>query len=280
MWTRALLKENAKVAFKRNYWICVAVSAILMLIGGSESSTINLNWNTSDSSLLGDSYGNEMAVNFTGEHFIWMSLIGIIGIIAFLFAIAFALFVTNIINIGGKRYFMENREHKTALGQMFYGFQGRHYLNCVKTMFFKELYIFGWTLLFIIPGIIKSFSYQLVPYILAENPNLSKDRAIELSAQMMDGYKMEAFVLRLSFIGWDMLNALTVGILGIFYVNPYKNATHAEFYAAVKADAFNKGITNSIELPGFSNQAYYQEVHQESAQEFYEQPEEDIFAED
>ena len=119
----------------------------------------------------------------------------------------------------------------------------------------------------------------MVPYILAENPNLSKDRAIELSSQMMDGYKMESFVLGWSFIGWDLVTVFTAGLAGIFFVNPYKHATYAEFYAAVKADAFNRGITNSLELPGFSNQETYQEIHQEFQQDAT-QPEEDIFAED
>ena len=185
MWTRSLLKENAKIAFKRNYWICVAVSAILMLIGGgSEGSTIKLNYNVNE---------GDVSLNFTGEQFIIMSFVGIIAFFALMFALAFAMFVTNVIQIGGKRYFMENREHKTALGQIFYGFQGESYLNCVKTMFFKELYIFGWTLLFIIPGIIKSYSYQLVPYILAENPNMKTKDILNLSRDMMNGYKWKMF---------------------------------------------------------------------------------------
>lgn len=92
----------------------------------------------------------------------------------------------------------------------------------------------------------------MIPYILAENPQISKERAFDISMQMMEGHKLEAFVLELSFIGWDLLNACTLGILGIFYVNPYKHATFAEFYTAVKAEAFAKGITNAAELPGVS----------------------------
>ena len=117
----------------------------------------------------------------------------------------------------------------------------------------------------------------MVPYILAENPNISKDRAIELSSEMMDGYKMESFVLGWSFILWDFAVAFTAGLAGIFYVNPYKHATYAEFYAAVKADAFNRGITNAIELPGVSLQGPAPEFTQQENQAEFE---EDIFAED
>lgn len=275
MWTRALLKENAKIAFKRNYWTCVIAAVILMLVGGGASGTqgTTLNFNFGGSSAAVG--GADANLNLTGEILIWASVLLVILAIAALFVIAFSIFVTNVIMIGGKRYFMENREHKTSVGQVFYGFQGGNYLSCVKTMFFKDLYLFGWTLLFVIPGIIKSYSYQLVPYILAENPTLSKDRAIELSCQMMDGHKFESFILGWSFIGWDFLNALTVGILGIFYVNPYKHATYAEFYTAIKAEAFNRGITDHVELPGVSNKVFQEEVPEAVTGTV-----EDIFAED
>lgn len=228
MWTRALLKENAKIAFKRNYWTCVIVSVILMLIGaGVEGPSFNFsaaaNGASGSNTSMNGGYGTEIFMNFTGRHVILMSLIGIFAIVAAIIAILFSIFVTNVIAIGGKRYFMENREHKTLVGQLFHAFQSGNYMNCVKTMFFRDLYIFGWTLLFIIPGIIKSFSYQLVPYILAENPNISKDRAIELSSEMMDGYKMESFVLGWSFILWDFAVAFTAGLAGIFYVKDRKS---------------------------------------------------------
>ena len=112
----------------------------------------------------------------------------------------------------------------------------------VKTMFFRDLFILLWTLLLIVPGIIKSYSYRLVPYILSENPHMDRKRALELSQQMMDGHKMEAFVLELSFFGWFLLSALTCGLVGIFYVNPYLDATFAEFYVAIRTESIGKGL--------------------------------------
>ena len=273
MWTRALLKENAKIAFKRNYWTCVIVSVILMLVGGgTEGGRINWNFNTD---LFGGTQSNR-SINITGTDFIWATAITLILLIAMVVGIVFAAFVTNIIMVGGKRYFMENREHKTLIGQAFYGFQCGNYMNLVKTMFLKDLYIFGWTLLFIIPGIIKGYSYRLVPYILAERPDMATDRAIDLSREMMNGNKLKALVLDWSFILWDIANVFTIGILGIFYLNPYKHATFAEFYTAVKAEALHAGIVNEMELPGVVPRVMY-EQEAETVEVVFE---EDIFAED
>lgn len=257
MWTRALLKENAKIAFKRNYWTCVFASVILMLLGaGAETSSFNLNLSTNAS-------GSNTILDITGRDFMILLMILFVCFIVMIISLVFAAFITNVLQVGGKRYFMENREHKTALGQIFYGFQCGNYMNIVKTMFLRGLYIFGWSLLLVIPGIIKSYAYLLVPYILAENPDMTANEAIGYSNEMMKGYKLEAFVLSWSFIGWDILNTLTVGILGVFYVNPYKHATWTEFYTAVKADAFDRGIIDPAKFPGVAYKEFQQEFQQD-----------------
>lgn len=101
--------------------------------------------------------------------------------------------------------------------------------------FLRELYITLWSLLFIIPGIIKSLSYAMTPYILAENPGMSANEAITRSRELMDGYKADLFVLRLTFIGWDILAALTLNI-GYLWLNPYCNAAEAAFYRQLQAN--------------------------------------------
>lgn len=248
MWTRELLKENGKIAFQRNYWLCVAVSLILAFIGGGASG-INLNLNLNESSTVD---GATSIYGFEGFEYLFLILpiIMIACVLAIVIAFAVSAFLVNIVQIGGCRFFMENREHKTNVGQVFFAFGDSNYMNCVKTMFWKDLCLLGWTLLFIVPGIIKGYAYRMIPYILAENPGISRQRAFAISEQMMDGHKMEAFVLELSFLGWDFLSAFTAGIVGIFYVNPYKNATFTEFYMAVKSEAFARGITDTTELPG------------------------------
>lgn len=265
MWTRKLLKENAKIAFKRNYWICVVVSLIAMILGASSSgSKIEFDYedNTSIfSSDYGDIYLDEYGYTYSDTveqmlnpfiKFVASPIFIAIVVLVIILIILSGILVSNVVNVGHKRYYLENREHQTPISKLFYGFGGGRYAHTVWIMFCKELYIFGWTLLFIIPGIIKSFSYMMVPYILAENPDISHDRAFQISKEMMNGHKWDAFVLGLSFIGWQILTTITFGIVGVLWTGPYMDATYAEFYTAIKAEAFQIGITNSIELPGVS----------------------------
>ena len=90
----------------------------------------------------------------------------------------------------------------------------------------------------LIPGIIKSYEYRMIPYILGETPNIPKEEAFALSRAMMTGNKWKAFVLDLSFLGWYILSGLTFGILGIFYVNPYVEQTSAALYQKLKSLRF------------------------------------------
>ena len=101
--------------------------------------------------------------------------------------------------------------------------------------FLRNLYILLWALLFVIPGIIKSYSYSMTPFIMEDNPNMAANEAITASRELMDGHKWDLFVLDLSFIGWGLLNILTLGI-GSFWLNPYKNASYAAFYRHLIAE--------------------------------------------
>lgn len=91
------------------------------------------------------------------------------------------------------------------------------------------LYVFLWSLLFIIPGIIAAYRYAMAPFIMEENPGMTPSEAINASKKMMDGHKGELFTLNLTFIGWHLLNGLTLGI-GSLWLNPYLNVTRAVFY--------------------------------------------------
>ena len=257
MWTRRLLKENGMIAFRRNYWACVGASFLAMFLGGSMVGSYNFNFsNTGNSGSIDATYNSggaflpESNMYFGNIPTEFWFIVGVVAIITAIIGVGFSLFVSNVVAVGCGRYFLENREHKTSVGQIFYAFQDGRYGATLWVMFLKTLYILGWTLLFVIPGIIKSYSYMLVPYILAENPHMDKDRVFELSSQMMNGHKWEAFELGLSFMGWLILGAFTFGMLDIFYVGPYVNATYAEFYSALKAEAMQKGITSAGELPG------------------------------
>ena len=102
-----------------------------------------------------------------------------------------------------------------------------------KVSFFTGLFTFLWSLLLVIPGIIKAFGYSMAMYILAENPDMPAREAMKKSEEMMKGHKMELFVLYLSFFGWLLLCCVTCGIAGL-YVAPLMSATFANFYNNIK----------------------------------------------
>ena len=245
MWTRSELKERAKVAFKRNYWKCVLVALLLaLLVGGGAGSSVRRNDSSTDLTAeqrqmvedlsdLGDS-GLVDAVldvvekaSFTQNKYVTISLggLGLVGLVL-------GLLVFNPLIVGCYRFFLKNSWSNAELGELGAGFKD-NWGNVILVMFLKNLFIALWTLLFIVPGIIKMYSYRLVPYILKEHPELTGTQAITLSRKMMNGHKADAFVLDLSFLGWIILSALTCGILHIFYVGPYIQATDAELYKAV-----------------------------------------------
>ena len=161
-----------------------------------------------------------------------MAMIGGTLLLIAVIAVALRILVFNPIEVGCRGFFSSNTKAPAELDEMKVGFHP--YGRTVGTMFLRDLFISLWSLLFVIPGIIKSYSYRMVPYILAENPEIKGKEAIDLSRKRMDGQKWNTFVLGRSFIGWDLLSCLTLGLLGLFYVNPYKYSTGAELYQVLK----------------------------------------------
>ena len=111
----------------------------------------------------------------------------------------------------------------------------------VGGMLLMAVYTLLWSLLLIIPGIIKYFSYAMTPFILADKPELTANEAIELSMKMMDGHKLDFFILTLSFIGWSILAIFTLCI-GYLWLVPYMYTTMAAFYEDVKAEYEAKAV--------------------------------------
>jgi Predicted integral membrane protein len=161
------------------------------------------------------------------------AVIGGVILVIVLIASALRIFLFNPLEVGCQNFFVRNAEAPADLGEIGRAFDP--YGRNVGALLLRDIYKLLWSLLFIIPGIIKHYSYRMVPYILADHPEMSGNEAITLSRQMMDGQKWRAFVLDLSFIGWDILSALTLGLLGLFYVNPYKFCTNAELYHELNA---------------------------------------------
>ena len=117
------------------------------------------------------------------------------------------------------------------------------YLKNVWAMFLMVLFVSLWSMLLLIPGIVKAYSYAILPYILKDNPELSAMDAIRLSSKMMKGHKFDLFYLQLSFIGWAILAVLTGGI-GLLWLQPYMMTTQASFYQDIKKDFISTNTNN------------------------------------
>lgn len=145
--------------------------------------------------------------------------------------------------LGVTLYYVDLSEGKNvALGSVFTNaFNGKYYLRRVGGYAWMMLFTALWSMLFVIPGIIKGLSYSLTPYILAKYPEVPAKDALKLSMRFMNGRKGELFVLGLSFIGWCILAGLTFGILGIFYVIPYMSITVTLWQKQVMDSAIARG---------------------------------------
>ncbi len=241
---RAFLKERAKTAFKNNYWMCVLVAFIAGIVSGGSGGSAG--------GFSGNSMNGSSGSGFYGGYDIDPSIIyGILiaVLIACVIGALISIFAFNPLLVGVKRFFAVNSLTKAEIGEVTCAFKNGHYGNVVKTMFLKDLFIFLWSLLFIIPGIIKAYEYYLVDYILSENPDMEWRDVLDRSKQLMDGNKFDTFVLELSFIGWVLLSVLTCGILSIFYVNPYMYQTYAELYHSLRGNGYNLGPGTTVNGP-------------------------------
>lgn len=261
MWTRSLLKAHAKENFKRNYWRTVVVSLVLSIcVGGGIGINFTYNGGNFNAAVNGV---NNPAKNTPFIHQLGFSgmsrglLLGVVSVIAFIFFVAFVIglamriLLFQPLEVGARRYFLDNHNEPAMLQGLGFSFEKSRYGNIVKTQFLKSLYLFLWSLLFVIPGIVKTYSYRLVPFILADDPNMDANEAITLSRRLMSGNKWRAFVLDLSFILWEFLNLLTVGILGILWVNPYIYSTDTELYLVLRYGIANPSNFTQQQGDGF-----------------------------
>lgn len=223
MINRFEIKNSAKSALSTCYMKCVAVSLVLTLslygfYGGSGGSQA-----TADSASL--------TLSSIPARLLPL-LFGILSI-SFIISILIRVFLLKPLEIGCRKYFLYTHSGVQPIGIIASPYSNS-YLNQVKILFFRDLFLTLWTMLFIIPGIVKSYSYRMIPYILAEDPSIDMQTAFSRSMEMMNGRKIEVFAYDLTFIGWYLLSSLTCGIVGIFYFYPYKALADAKLYKEIK----------------------------------------------
>lgn len=236
MWTRKELKEQSKQGLKRNYWKAVLVSILFStLIAGTycTSSTVTAPDQSGEIEAATAEIQQSISAFSTTE--IMGALIALLGImmIALICVFVTKVIILNPLRVGIYQFRKNAVDGQGNISDLGRGFDVRYKRN-VKTMLCRNLFVFFWSLLFIIPGIIKSYEYSMIPYILAEDPDIDMKGAFAQSKQLMKGNKWKAFVLDLSFILWGILSVLTFGAVYVLYVNPYKQLTDAALYNALK----------------------------------------------
>lgn len=260
MWERKELKDNAKAHLGKYYWNCVLMALIAMIIGaGGFGGGSFFSGDDEDFSTI----NNASASGVPDMRVLMPILIAVlvVCIIIFVFSTIYAAFIRNPLTVGIKSFYVKCRYGTQQVDDLAFSFK-KNYLNIVLVMFLKEFFIGLWSIAFMIPGIfvcfvlsaaagpavflllplcvipsvVKSYEYLMIPYILTEHPEMHYKDVFALSRAMMQGQKWDAFVLGLSFIGWNILSVFTLFILALFYVTPYTELTFAELYHTLKRD--------------------------------------------
>lgn len=272
------MKVAAKKAQRQHYWMIVAICLFASVFGVAyTSSTLSVSTNisistpqTEDSMQSNDMYdvlqdlavGNENdarekvkqnqeqivnndtdAINsVTHNGGVSIAVPVILSLAVYIFV---WLFIQETYRIVMARMLLEGRSYnKLPASRFFYPIHTRKWPRMAWTMFVENVFLFLWSLT-IVGFFIKQYSYRMVPYIVAENPNIEALDAIRLSRRMMKGHKWECFVADCSFLGWYLLNLITFGLSGIFYSNGYNAAFFAEYYVYVRSMAKTTGIAGS-----------------------------------
>lgn len=172
-----------------------------------------------------------------------LAILIMIGLGLLLFFLVW-FYIQNTFAVILRRIFLESRIYeKVSFERFMFLSRVKRWNRASFTMFVCYIYQTLWSLT-IVGGFIKHYAYFLVPYIIAENPDIKANQAISLSRKMMKGHKWECFKIDITFIGWTILSSFTFGLSAIFFSNPYKMATFSEYYVGLRQEAKNKNIEN------------------------------------
>ena len=240
-WTRGELKNRAKLTLKTFYWKMVLVALILSFVTGGGGTGISGSGTRSSgkavkNSVFGDGSDTLPKISMG----VAMAVLMIV-LVVMVIALMIRIFLLNVLTVGCRGFFSQSMTGEPDLGTLGNGFT-RNYWKCVKTCFLRDLFVGLWSLLFFFPGLVKSYEYRMVPYLLAEHPEMDSSEVLAQSKAMMYGNKWDVFLLDVSFIGWTLLGALTAGLVYIFWAGPYIYATDAALYHRLSGlDAYGNG---------------------------------------
>lgn len=230
-------RSIARDSLRGRWAVAVIAGLIAAVLGGVESSGPELTFNFGDTGFYVNLEYADQVIYSTVDGFgsglltMWLENRGLILVAAVVMAVLlFAL--GSIIEVGYAKFNLDlvDRQKEPEIGTVFGFFSNWKTVAVAKLL--QTLYVFLWSLLFIIPGIVASFSYAMTGFILAEDPELTASEAIERSKEMMYGNRWRLFCLQFSFIGWSILCSLTFGV-GNLWLTPYRQAATAAFYREV-----------------------------------------------
>lgn len=215
----SLIRQKARENLANNWGLSIGVAAVAFLLGGL---------------ITGASFIPEIGYSWKLHYSEWNEFFEGFRISFGQRVQGFASFILGgVLQLGYARYLLKQHDGgDLEFNDLFSQFD--RFGAGFAQAFLRRLYTALWSLLLIVPGIIASLSYAMTPFIMMENPSLTASEAISRSKQLMDGHKMDLFILRLTFIGWDILCVLTLN-LGHIALNPYKNAAEAVFYRQITA---------------------------------------------
>ncbi|HQC83956.1 MAG TPA: DUF975 family protein [Bacilli bacterium] len=199
-------------------------------------------------------------INAVNESFLQGSISNrVITIVCIILAFIFYFMIRNPMIVGSHRYYLEERRYKVKIYKIFFAFKYKKVLHISYILFVKTIYQLLWNLT-IVGGIIKHYEYKMIPYILAENPNVSLRDAFMLSKCMMDGEKLNAFKLDLRLLIWYVLDYFTYKLVSIFFFDAYKESIFSEYYMRVRSKAKDKYkyllCDNNLDIEEYKDEYY------------------------
>ena len=234
-------RRIARESLTNKWYIAVFVGLVASLLGGlaSEGPQVKLNIDTSNADVsfsfagqnifsTGGGLNSDIATFIPGAFIFFIIIALVMAIIYFILG--------SIIGVGYAKFNLNLVDKKNAIFENLFEYFSYWRTTAVMRLL-RGLYVLFWSLLFVIPGIVAGYSYAMSDYILAENPNMTASEAVELSKSMMYGNRFRLFCLQLSFIGWDILATLALGI-GHLWLTPYKQAAYAAFYREVSGTEY------------------------------------------
>lgn len=224
-----ILRERARSSLAGTWGVSIGVAALAALLGGllvGSSFLPHISAEFPISFPLLERFSAELSEGVKLGRFTFSIQSGVFGLAAFLLG--------GTLQLGYAQFLLKQHDGKDAQFNDLFS-QFHRFGTGFAQHFLRSLYVALWSLLFIIPGIMKSYSYAMTPFILAEHPELTAGQAIDWSQELMEGHKMDLFILELTFMGWGILAGLTWN-LGHLALNPYQNAARAAFYRQLRCD--------------------------------------------